>query len=254
MYLIGNAETYSNVPMWDKVLGMLRANDAVSKAFSLQCPRHPETMIEASKPEDFARFSPEGGCSLSCGQRLECGHVCSARCHSESMHNVFTCPEPCQRLHTPCNHICQEPTCGEPCGLCMIKLNGVQLPCGHSKDGIFCHQTLDLTKIRCNTLVQKRVPSCNHLINTECSRDVTSVLFSCSTACKTLLSCGHTCPGTCGKCSGRDVNGQLVAHHAPCNKKCDRPFSTCNHRCTKFCHTGQECGPCVLKCEVRNMD
>ena len=66
MYLIGNSETYSNVPMWSQVLGMLREKDSVGEAFELCCPRHTETEILVSKPEDFAIFSPEGGCRASC--------------------------------------------------------------------------------------------------------------------------------------------------------------------------------------------
>lgn len=66
MYLIGNADTYAHVPMWSKVLDMLRETDSVGEAFSLCCPRHPETNILVSKPEDFELLSPEGGCKESC--------------------------------------------------------------------------------------------------------------------------------------------------------------------------------------------
>jgi AAA domain len=66
MYLIGNADTYNNVPMWRKILGMLREADSVGEAFSLCCPRHPETDITVSKPEDFELLSPEGGCREPC--------------------------------------------------------------------------------------------------------------------------------------------------------------------------------------------
>lgn len=81
LYLIGNAETYSNVPMCNEVLELLRADDAVGTSFSLCYPRHTETEIEASRPEDFERPSPEGGCHLVCNRRLnDCGHQCLARC------------------------------------------------------------------------------------------------------------------------------------------------------------------------------
>jgi superfamily I DNA and/or RNA helicase len=46
MYLIGNTDTYSNIPMWAKVLGMLGATDSVGKALGLCCPRHPDTEIQ----------------------------------------------------------------------------------------------------------------------------------------------------------------------------------------------------------------
>ena len=68
MYLIGNAATYSNVPMWSQVLGMLRGIDSVGEAFDLCCPRHTETEILVSQPEDFAILSPDGGCREPCNR------------------------------------------------------------------------------------------------------------------------------------------------------------------------------------------
>ncbi|KAI9801196.1 MAG: hypothetical protein M1825_003470 [Sarcosagium campestre] len=67
MYLIGNADTYSKVPMWSEVLVMLRIEDCVGEAFSLCCPRHTETEILVSEPDDFLKLSPEGGCRLIYG-------------------------------------------------------------------------------------------------------------------------------------------------------------------------------------------
>ena len=96
MYLIGNADTYANIPMWAAVLGMLRLQDSVGPAFALCCPRHPETEIQVAQPEEFATHSPEGGCRLACDRRLDaCGHRCMAKCHSETMHRIFSCPHLC---------------------------------------------------------------------------------------------------------------------------------------------------------------
>lgn len=128
MYLIGNTDTYSNVPMWAQVHDMLQGTNAVGKALGLCCPRHTDTEIQVVQPEDFTRLSPEGGCQLTCDRRLaDCGHRCHARCHSESMHQVFSCPQPCERLHTPCRHNCQKQTCGEDCGPCLVSIDEVQL-------------------------------------------------------------------------------------------------------------------------------
>ncbi|EZG03317.1 hypothetical protein H106_06803 [Trichophyton rubrum CBS 735.88] len=135
MYLIGNADTYSNVPMWAKVI-----------------------VMQVSEPLDFEKFSPEGGCQLPCDRRLTtCGHKCLARCHSDAMHEVFQCPQPCQRLHSPCKHGCQKQTCGEDCGVCMIKIDNVLLPCEHTEDGVPCYRTQDVKSIKCNARVQKRL-------------------------------------------------------------------------------------------------
>lgn len=89
MYLIGNANTYSNVDMWQKVINMLGVTNSVGESLALCCPRHHETAIEVRQPDDFPRLSPEGGCREACIDRLDCGHRCQARCHSIAMHEVF---------------------------------------------------------------------------------------------------------------------------------------------------------------------
>ncbi|KAI4196174.1 MAG: hypothetical protein LQ350_006722 [Teloschistes chrysophthalmus] len=68
MYLLGNAETYSSQPMWEQILAILEANNAVGKSFDLCCPRHTDTELRVSEPDDFARLSPEDALphALSC--------------------------------------------------------------------------------------------------------------------------------------------------------------------------------------------
>lgn len=198
--------------------------------------------MQVSEPLDFEKFSPEGGCQLPCDRRLTtCGHKCLARCHSDAMHEVFQCPQPCQRLHSPCKHGCQKQTCGEDCGVCMIKIDNVLLPCEHTEDGVPCYRTQDVKSIKCNARVQKRVPKCNHLVDVPCFRDV-SIAFLCPTKCEASLPCGHRCPGTCSKC--------YDSEHQECTKICGRRFGTCNHTCPRTCHDGTDCGPCLAPCEV----
>jgi hypothetical protein len=254
MYLIGNTDTYSNVPMWAQILGMLEAAHSVGRAFGLCCPRHLDTVIQASEPLDFERLSPEGGCQLACDRRLsECGHKCLARCHSDSLHKVFKCPQPCQRLHSPCNHDCQKQTCGEDCGRCMVRLDNVHLPCNHLKDAVPCYQVQDLASIVCSIRVQKQVPDCDHVVEVPCAQDVNSPSFKCPTACGANLVCGHPCPGTCGRCnlSPWDIATIPPVKHQKCTKICGRRSGTCNHTCKKPCHDGTDCGPCFSPCEVR---
>lgn len=64
MYIIGNSDTARSVPMWDKVVTILEKNGNVGQILELCCPRHKETPIEVSKPDDFSIFSPEGGCNV----------------------------------------------------------------------------------------------------------------------------------------------------------------------------------------------
>lgn len=252
MYLIGNTDTYSNIPMWAQVLQILRATNSVGRAFNLYYPHHVDTRIQTFEPINFKRLSPEGGCQLPCDRRLiECGHRCQATCHSENMHQVFECPQPCQRLHSPCNHSCQKQTCGEDCGPCFVKLNSIRLPCTHSKDNVPCYQTQDLSTINCTVRVQKQVPDCNHGVEVACPQEVSSSSFSCPTACGIVLACGHLCPGTCGRCFRKDTKDLPFVKHISCTKVCGRRLGTCNHIYRRSCHDGTDCGPCFSVCEVR---
>ncbi|KUI56519.1 Helicase required for RNAi-mediated heterochromatin assembly 1 [Cytospora mali] len=52
-YIIGNAKTYSNVPMWTQIIRMLQVNGNFGTKLELQCPRHPDTRISVSQPDHF---------------------------------------------------------------------------------------------------------------------------------------------------------------------------------------------------------
>lgn len=251
MYLIGNSQTYLHVQMWQDVYDQLSAMGAVGAALELCCPRHPETPILCSQPDDFLRHSPAGGCNLPCTMRLDpCGHRCTARCHSQAMHNELSCPQPCPRIRTTCVHACSR-LCGEICGPCQVLVHDVQLPCGHLTN-IACHLTLDLSRVTCNVMVDKTVPGCGHTVRVHCHRDVTIESFHCPTACDQPLPCGHSCrKGSCAQCR-KQGDGNLVKYeHPKCSTVCDRPRGTCNHRCTKTCHPNESCGDCPARCEVR---
>ncbi|KAJ5382686.1 hypothetical protein N7517_000597 [Penicillium concentricum] len=71
MYIIGNSETSIHVPMWAQVVKILKQDQNIGKSLELQCPRHPDTPIVVSMPEDFPKFSPEGGCNQRCSVVLD---------------------------------------------------------------------------------------------------------------------------------------------------------------------------------------
>lgn len=251
MYLIGNSETYSGTPMWAKIIAMLRMNENIKDHIELCCPRHNDARIEVKEPEDFQRLSPEGGCKQPCSWRLECGHMCQAPCHSERMHNVFDCSEPCQRFYPVCKHPCKQPTCGISCGRCEIILEGVKLPCGHHQD-IVCHRSQNLEEITCKTMIRKTLPGCFHSVKIPCFRGNEIVSSKdCDTPCDQILKCGHICPGKCRECRKVSSAGLIVLEHRPCQSSCKRPFTECGHICNKKCHSGESCGPCTKPCEVR---
>jgi hypothetical protein len=249
MFIIGNAETYSNIPMWETVLGMLRQDDLVGPEFALCCPRHPDTPINCAQPEDFTSLSPEGGCRLMCDKRLLCGHKCRAKCHSDALHRTWSCPERCPRLHDPCGHSCPK-SCGEACGPCNTKVKGVRLPCGHTKDNVKCNVSRRPETIRCTVAVTKTIPGCGHEVVVQCCEDTTSPSFGCPATCGAILACGHSCAGHCGDCSKVKASKDRVGDHVQCGVVCGRPFSTCTHTCAKTCHRTEPCGICEASCEV----
>ncbi|KAJ5827029.1 hypothetical protein N7447_003792 [Penicillium robsamsonii] len=71
MYIIGNSETSIHVPMWAQVVKILKQDQNIGNSLELQCPRHPDIPIAVSMPEDFPKFSPEGGCNLRCSVALD---------------------------------------------------------------------------------------------------------------------------------------------------------------------------------------
>lgn len=42
------------------------------------CEKH-KTRVHLSDPSAFDEHAPDGGCSLPCGAKLACGHLCSRR-------------------------------------------------------------------------------------------------------------------------------------------------------------------------------
>ncbi|KAF5654964.1 hypothetical protein F25303_974 [Fusarium sp. NRRL 25303] len=172
MYLIGNTETYLNVPMWADVHEILTDANAVGKELKFCCPHHPATPITCSEPENFLTRSPEGGCTLHCSRRLEpCGHMCQATCHSDAMHDEFSCTRPCPRLRATCDHICPQ-LCGQTCGTCLIKVHNVELPCGHVIETLSCYQTQDLASVQCPHPVERELPHCGHTASTRTAPSV----------------------------------------------------------------------------------
>ena len=131
-----------------------------------------------------------------------------------------------------------------------MKVSNIKLRCGHIKDQLLCHQMVDLSKVKCTISVPKRVPGCDHLVDVECYKDVSSELFKCPEPCPVNLACGHQCPGTCGACNiWEPESHHVTVKHGKCIKICGRRYGTCNHTCRKRSHDGS-CGLCPSPCEV----
>ena len=253
MYIIGNSQTSAGVKMWYDVLQILREGRNIGPELGLRCPRHPETSLNVSCPDDFLRLAPEGGCTEMCAQRLLCGHKCVSKCHSEGLHKATKCLEPCTRSKKGCDHACPKP-CGELCDeKCTVKLNNldITLACSHRVGTLPCWQAQDTSVVACKAKVSKTVPGCKHEVLVDCSSDVARPDFKCNATCATVLPCGHPCQKLCRQCRKRKEDDAVEVDHGSCESVCDRPYTTCSHRCAKFCHQNEGCPPCQKPCDVR---
>ncbi|KAK8236036.1 putative NF-X1 finger and helicase domain protein [Phyllosticta capitalensis] len=252
MYVVGNARTSRGVKMWADILGILETNGNIGPELELQCSRHLETPITVSNPDDFPRFSPEGGCSLKCDKRLVCGHACVKRCHSDLLHNAEICQEACPRKLPGCDHPCPW-ICGNKCPQkCIVNVHvpNRRLPCGHSKPDLPCWQSQDLSTFRCDRKVERKIPGCNHTLDLPCHVDFSSDEFRCPRPCGSNLACGHVCKKQCASCRTREGAKIVKEDHGSCSQVCGRQYNTCRHSCSSVCHGEQPCPLCSNPCEV----
>jgi AAA domain len=250
MYIIGNSQTASPVPMWSEVISILERSNKIGPSLGLCCPRHRDTPIEVSVPDDFVRLAPEGGCAKRCTSRLLCGHTCPNMCHSKSLHNAVRCLQRCQRVKKGCDHACPR-VCGDQCEAeCQVTLSNIRLPCGHIAKKLKCHEAQAPEKVSCRVKVQKVMPHCEHRIIVLCNELPLSEDYQCSATCKATLPCGHECAHECRKCNIR-IDGQIIERkHGVCKTQCGRPFTTCRHSCKASCHGQSPCQLCTELCEV----
>lgn len=245
MYIIGNADTASCVPMWSSVIRMLEDGGNIGPKLQLECSRHPQSRIHVSTPEDFLEQAPEGGCAERCERRLPCGHTCTFKCHSNTRHDAVKCMKPCTRMKK-CGHSCPQ-RCHERCGECIEKITNVPLSCGHTTK-IECRDRDRIASVKCAQVVVKRLPGCGHDTRVKCHEDMSKK--RCFHPCQQLLDCGHTCQRPCWEC-WKSKGEHAQNHRASCTTVCGRPFSACSHNCTRPCHSSTPCSPCDQPCEVR---
>lgn len=252
-YLIGNSETYSNVPMWNKVLQLLKVGGNFGISLELKCPRHPSTPIVASHPDHFSTFSPDGGCTLACDRRLNCGHACHGRCHSELLHKAVKCHEKCPRPKNGCDHACPlecGDACEDRCNVVLKHLN-LRLPCGHTVQSAKCWETQDPAAICCREMVDRKIPGCDHVLKLACCIDISHSGFTCTAECREILPCGHDCRSRCHECRPRKDGKITQTTHETCKHPCGRKYTSCPHNCESACHGEAQCAPCDQPCDVR---
>ncbi|KAJ8401330.1 hypothetical protein AAFF_G00385610 [Aldrovandia affinis] len=263
LYCVGNLAMFGRVQLWSSILHTLQEGAQVGTALPLCCQNHPETRALVSCADDF-RQAPEGGCTLPCEFRLDCGHVCTRACHPyDADHKRFECNKPCQKVLCAAGHRCPD-VCYKQCGECRVQVEKViprcrhkqMVPCGKDPLDFVCRRACEKSlkcghpcgsacgepcDARCPVTVSRELP-CGHAQEDpcHCSRSPAGPP-PCRTPCGAALACGHPCPGTCHEChEGR--------FHRPCERACGRPL-VCSHPCLEPCT--RDCPPCRRPCENR---
>jgi hypothetical protein len=139
-------------------------------------------------------------CIATCGNMLNCGHLCSRICHQCNNPEKETykrghgpCLQKCDRAYSTCCHRCGS-TCheGEPCPPCLMKCSS---RCPHSRCGKLCSEScIPCMEEQCNSGI-----SCPH--NQPCIMPCAApcTWIPCSERCNQILSCGCRCPSVCGE-------------------------------------------------------
>ena len=283
MYVLGNAALLAQwsesrqgrgrpgAQLWTSVLASLVGGGHIGDALPLVCQRHPSVITRVREAGDFSAVA-DGGCTLPCEERLECGHTCPQRCHSDG-HDGMRCMKPCARLYEPCGHKCHL-ACLQPCGSCPQVVMRAMPGCGHEQQ-MSCGT--DVATFRCKApcardpyaamgcghrcplpcgktcppkclqMVPKPHPRCikGHDVITACGLPIATGM--CLAECHEPLECGHPCTGSCGTCFGD--NAALPPSHQPCKRKCER-FLLCGHPCKAQHDCSMPCPPCERKCET----
>ena len=274
-YCIGNFSLLkSKCKLWQEICDDLETHNAIGETLQLVCKRH-SNVTHVLTSRDFNRF---GGCMMTCGQRLDCGHACDKPCHVSDVYhdpkheegqciklcfkccpNEHQCQEKCH-YPRPC-HDCYEviwrtvPPCGHeqpvPCSVdpakfsCTLKCQKV-LKCGHNCTNTCGESCTTQCKVKCI----KRL-SCKHEKRMACFRDPT-LETDCNSNCEKILACGHPCAKQCKEqCQcNTEVIVQLPCDHRRrvlCHKK-DSPFQ-CVQRCRRKLDCGHDCpGICLEEC------
>ncbi|OAX35179.1 hypothetical protein K503DRAFT_868436 [Rhizopogon vinicolor AM-OR11-026] len=253
LFIFGNAANLaSRSPMWQRIIDELETNEALGPALPVACHRHPETLEYVSKPGQLPQLAPDGGCMRPCDFRLNCGHVCPFKCHSDDQkHACVTCTQTCTRLCTrghPCTKLC-----ASPCGDCFFPEANVKLPCGHSKASVPCQQLSTLESVFCDFIVNKDLPHCEHAAPMACSTDPST--YPCKAPCSGIMGCcGRTCKAKCHGCQQKNPpsEGEHTQRTQHLPHSCEKPLF-CEHLCQDPCsnnhtHTVSCKKPCRQAC------
>ncbi|PFX14436.1 NFX1-type zinc finger-containing protein 1 [Stylophora pistillata] len=268
-YCIGNLNMLRRQSqVWQGICHDLDTTNAIGDTLELTCQRHKH----ATFVRDSDDFPIHGGCRMTCGERLVCGHACDRPCHPSDEYHDGQCRKVCFKScpnEHQCKYVCHHPRrcpdcyhgmtkivpqCGHeqsiPCSVdpvafsCLVRCEKV-LQCGHNcrqKCGEVCTAKC---KVKCNKTLQ-----CGHNKELACHRDPTTA--ECNNECEKILECGHPCKKRCkDECQcNAEIMVRLPCEHMKrvlCHRKHDS--YQCTERCRRTLDCGHECsGICYEDC------
>ena len=256
-YCIGNFNLLtSQCKLWKEICDDLKTKEAIGDNLQLICKRHSNvTNVRWARELKQCEL---GGCTMPCGDRLECGHACEKLCHVSYVYHVrcyIMCFNSCPSGHK-CHEMCHYP---RECPKCSVLVRKTPA-CGHEQS-LRCSVDPDdvSSGFQCERKVIKILP-CGHNNLMKCFKD--PIIYSdCTSSCTKVLDCGHNCSERCTqKCQcGTKIEIQLPCNHRKqvlcreknnsidCNEKCERALN-CGHACPGICH--EECATKLCKIDV----
>ena len=276
-YCIGNFNLLnSHSKLWKEICDDLRTKQAIGDNLQLVCKRH-KAITSARWASDITPCHL-GGCTMPCGDRLDCGHACDKLCHaSDEYHMAGFCSKLCVNA-CPSNHRCQSrchypdkcpkckvpvlktPTCGHEqpveCGSdpdeveCQFECEKI-LECGHRCQNPCGSSCTEECKVSC-----KKILPCGHEKSMFCYRDPN--FFQCNRKCTKLLECGHPCSQKCKEtCQcNTEIEKELPCKHRIRVLCREKDFEvTCTEKCSRTLECGHSCpGICFEDCTLKKCD
>ena len=276
-YCIGNFNLLnSHSKLWKEICDDLRTKQAIGDNLQLVCKRH-KAITSARWASDITPCHL-GGCTMPCGDRLDCGHACDKLCHaSGEYHMAGFCSKLCVNA-CPSNHRCQSrchfpaecpkckvpvlktPTCGHEqpveCGSdpdeveCQFECEKI-LECGHRCQNPCGSSCTEECKVSC-----KKILPCGHEKSMFCYRDPN--FFQCNRKCTKLLECGHPCSQKCKEtCQcNTEIEKELPCKHRIRVLCREKDFEvTCTEKCSRTLECGHSCpGICFEDCTLKKCD
>ncbi|GKU06754.1 unnamed protein product [Fusarium langsethiae] len=204
MYIIGNRSSYERVPMWNGVIKILASNGNVGTKLELQCPRHPETPMLVSNPEDFSQMSPEGGCRLVCDKRLTRSpdaamkHMSNAMRMSQRMTiNVFHPVGAITPVDIPARRVVSNATRAKV----RRSYSKTMVYAPNAAAGTTRPVNIAALKVAMAMHLVSHARSDANCVHSQCTAPCAAPCnwVPCSLRCDKFLDCGHQCPSLCGE-------------------------------------------------------